>query len=108
MPATSRSLSASSTRFARLTRRTIDELCDPGLVDRNAPDSYPLALAGVQVKVAGFKAIFPDMKEDLQYIIASGGTCRRPVVLDRFSAEGEPSWGIPASGQAIRGRGNRT
>ena len=53
---------------------TIDELCDPGLIDHNpAPDHEP-TLAGFKQKVAGFKAIFPDIGEDLQDIIASGNT----------------------------------
>ena len=41
---------------------TIDELCDPGLVDHNpAPDEEP-TLAGFKQKVAGFKASFPDLR----------------------------------------------
>ena len=51
---------------------TIDELCDPGLVDHNpAPDEEP-TLAGFKQKVAGSRGDFPDLKEDLQDIIASG------------------------------------
>jgi predicted ester cyclase len=33
-----------------------------------------LTLAGFKQKVAGFKAIFPDLEEDLQDIMASGDT----------------------------------
>ena len=67
---------------------TIDELCHPGLVDHNpAPDHEP-TLAGFKQKVALFKAIFPDLEEDLQDIIASGDTVATRWGPDRFSAAG--------------------
>ena len=57
--------------FRASDQATIDELCDPGLVDHNpAPDREP-TLAGFKQKVAGFNSVFPDLKEDLQDIIAS-------------------------------------
>jgi hypothetical protein len=60
--------------FRGADQATIDELCDPGLVDHNpAPDEEP-TLAGFKQKVAGFNAIFPDLEEDLQDVIASGDT----------------------------------
>jgi predicted ester cyclase len=66
------------TRFEHAFRAgdqaTIDELCDPGIVDHNpAPDHQP-TLAGFKHKVAGFNSIFPDLEEDLEEIIASGDT----------------------------------
>ena len=82
--------------FRAADQATIDELCDPGLVDHNAPDKDP-ALAGFKRKVAGFKAIFPDMKEDLQDIIASGGTVATRWVLT--GSQQQEFMGIPASGQ---------
>ena len=82
---------------------TIDELCDPHLVDHNpAPDHEP-TLAGLEQKVAFFKAIFPDLEEDLQDIIASGNTvATRWVVTGSLQQE---FMGIPASGQTIRVEG---
>ena len=82
---------------------TIDELCHPGLADHNpAPDEEP-TLAGFKQKVASFKAIFPDLKEDLQDIIASGDTvATRWVVTGSHQQE---LMGIPASGQTIRVEG---
>jgi ketosteroid isomerase-like protein len=64
------------TRFEHAFRagdqETIDELGDPDLVDHNpAPDHEP-TLAGFKQKVTCFKAIFPDLEEDLQDVIASG------------------------------------
>jgi hypothetical protein len=60
--------------FRSADQATIDELCDPGLVDHNpAPDHEP-TLAGFKQKVAFFKTIFPDLEEDLQDIIASSDT----------------------------------
>jgi steroid delta-isomerase-like uncharacterized protein len=79
---------------------TIDEICDPRLVDHNpAPDHEP-TLAGFKQKVAGFKAIFPDLVEDLQDIIAGGNTvATRWVVTGSLQQD---FMGIPASGQKIR------
>ena len=44
--------------------------------------------AGFKQKVAGFKASFPDLEEDLQDIIASGNTVATAVGRDRSSSQG--------------------
>jgi steroid delta-isomerase-like uncharacterized protein len=81
----------------------IDEFGDPGLVDHNpAPDHEP-TLAGFKEKVAYFKAIFPDLKEDLQDIIASGDTVATRWVIT--GSQQREFMGIPASGQTIRVEG---
>ncbi len=81
----------------------IDELCDPGLVDHNpAPDQEP-TLAGFKQKVAGFKATFPDIEEDLQDIIASGDTVATRWVVT--GSQQQEFMGIPATGQVIRVEG---
>src|SRR6202035_4316705 len=95
------------TRFEHACRAadqaTIDELCDPGLVDHNpAPDEEP-TLAGFRQKVAGFKAIFPDLVEDLQDIMASGDTVATRWVVT--GSQQQEFMGIPASGQPIRVEG---
>jgi len=89
--------------FRAADQTTIDELCDPGLVDHNpAPDHGP-TLAGFKQKVAGFKAMFPDIGEDLQDIIACGDTvATRWVVTGSLQRE---FMGIAASGQPIRVEG---
>jgi steroid delta-isomerase-like uncharacterized protein len=95
------------TRFERAFRAsdqaTIDELCDPGLVDHNpAPDQEP-TLAGFKQKVAGYTASVPDLEEDLQDILASGDTvATRWVVTGSLRQE---FMGIPAAGQRIRVEG---
>jgi steroid delta-isomerase-like uncharacterized protein len=95
------------TRFEHAFRAgdlaTIDELCDPGVVDHNpAPDQDP-TLAGFRQKVAGFRSIFPDLEYDLQDIIASGDTvATRWVVTGSLQQE---FMGIPATGQTIRVEG---
>ena len=89
--------------FRAADQATIDELCDPGVVDHNpAPDHEP-TLAGFRQKVAGFKAIFPDLEEDLQDIIASGDTVATRWVVT--GSQQQEFMGIPASGQAIRVEG---
>jgi steroid delta-isomerase-like uncharacterized protein len=85
--------------FRASDQATIDELCDPGLVDHNpAPDHSP-TLAGFKQKVAGFNSIFPDLEEDLQDIIASGDT-----VATRWVVTGslrQQFMGIAAAGQTV-------
>jgi len=95
------------TRFEHAFRAgdqaTIDELCDAGLVDHNpAPGEEP-TLAGFKQKVAGFKAIFPDLEEDLQDIVASGDTVATRWVVT--GSQRQEFMGIPASGQTIRVEG---
>ena len=89
--------------FRAADQATIDELCDPGLVDHNpAPGEEP-TLAGFKQKVAGFKASFPDLEEDLQDIIASGDTVATRWVVT--GSQQQELMGIPASGQTIRVEG---
>ena len=89
--------------FRAADQATIDELCDPGLVDHNpAPDHEP-TLAGFKQKVADFKAMFPDLVEDLQDIIASGDTvATRWVVTGSLQLD---FMAIPAAGQTIKVEG---
>jgi steroid delta-isomerase-like uncharacterized protein len=85
--------------FRAADQTTIDELCDPGLADHNPAPGHEPTLAGFKQKVAGFKAVFPDLVEDLQDIIASGDTvATRWVVTGSLQQE---FMGIPASGQTI-------
>jgi steroid delta-isomerase-like uncharacterized protein len=95
------------TRFEHAFRvgdqATIDELCDPGLVDHNAAPDHEPTLAGFKQKVAGFAAIFPDLEEDLQDIIAGGDT-----VATRWVVTGSQQlefMGISPAGQLIRVEG---
>jgi steroid delta-isomerase-like uncharacterized protein len=95
------------TRFEHAFRAgdqaTIDELCDSGLVDHNpAPDQAP-TLVGFKQKVAGYRAMFPDLEEDLRDIIASGDTvATRWLVTGSLQQE---FMGIPAAGQRIKVEG---
>jgi steroid delta-isomerase-like uncharacterized protein len=82
---------------------TIDELCDPGLVDHNPAPNHDPTLAGFKRKVAGFAAIFPDLQEDLQDIVGSGDTVATRWVLT--GSQQQEFMGIPATGQTIRVEG---
>jgi steroid delta-isomerase-like uncharacterized protein len=89
--------------FRAADQATIDELCDPGLVDHDPAPGHEPTLAGFKQKVAGFKAIFPDLTEDLQDIVASGDTvATRWVVTGSLQ---QAFMGIPATGQTIRVEG---
>jgi steroid delta-isomerase-like uncharacterized protein len=85
--------------FRAADQATIDELCDPDLTDHNPAPGHEPTLAGFKQKVAGFKAAFPDLEEDLHDIIACGDTvATRWVVTGSLRRD---FMGIPASGQAI-------
>ena len=76
---------------------------DPGLVDHNPAPDHELTLAGFKQKVADFKAISPDLEEDLQDVIASGD-----IVATRWVVTGSQQRefiGVPATGQTIRVEG---
>jgi steroid delta-isomerase-like uncharacterized protein len=89
--------------FRAADQATIDELCHPGLVDHTPASDEEPTLAGFKQKVAGFKASFPDLKEDLQDIIASGDTVATRWVVT--GSQQQELMGIPASGQTIRVEG---
>ncbi|MBP2706749.1 ester cyclase [Microbispora sp. RL4-1S] len=89
--------------FRAADQATIDELCDPGLVDHNPAPGHEPTLAGFKQKVAGFKAIFPDIKEDLQDIVAGGDTVATRWVVT--GSQQQEFMGIPAAGQTIRVEG---
>jgi steroid delta-isomerase-like uncharacterized protein len=58
---------------------------------------------GFKQKIAGFRAVFPDIEADLQDIIASGDTvATRWVVTGSLQPE---FMGIAASGQTVRVEG---
>lgn len=89
--------------FRVADQATIDELCDPGLVDHNPAPGQEPTLAVFKQKVADYLTIFPDLSEDLLDIVASGDT-----VATRWALTGSQQqdfMGIPASGQRIRVEG---
>jgi len=91
------------TRFEHAFRagdqEAIDELCDPGMVDHNPAPGHEPTLDGFKQKVAGFKAAFPDIGEDLEDIVAGGDTvATRWVVTGSLQQD---FMGIPARGQEI-------
>ena len=86
--------------FRAADQATIDELADPRLVDHNPAPGHEATLAGFKEKVAGFKAIFPDLREDLEDITGSGDSvATRWVVTGSLQQD---FMGIPAKGQRIR------
>ena len=89
--------------FRAADQATIDELADPGQVDHNPAPGHEPTLAGFTQKVSGFKAIFPDLVEDLQDIIGTGDTVATRWVVS--GTQQQEFMGIPASGQAVRVEG---
>jgi steroid delta-isomerase-like uncharacterized protein len=95
------------TRFEHTFRAgdqaTIDQFCAPDLVDHNAVPGEQPTLAGFKQKVAVFKAIFPDLEEELQDVIASGDTVATRWVVT--GSQQQEFMGIQASGRTIRVEG---
>jgi steroid delta-isomerase-like uncharacterized protein len=89
--------------FRAADQAAIDELADPGLADHNPAPGHEPTLAGFKEKVASFKAMFPDLVEELQDVVASGDTvATRWVVTGSLQQD---FMGIPATGQPIRVEG---
>ena len=89
--------------FRAADQATIDDLADPGLADHNPAPGHEPTLAGFKEKVASFKAMFPDLVEELQDVVASGDTvATRWVVTGSLQQD---FMGIPATGQPIRVEG---
>jgi steroid delta-isomerase-like uncharacterized protein len=95
------------TRFEHAFRSgdqaTIDELCDPGLIDHNPAPGHEPTLAGFKAKVAGVVASFPDLREELQDIVAGADTVATRWVIT--GAQQREFMAIPASGQTIEVEG---
>ena len=89
--------------FRAADQATINQLCDPGLVDHNPAPEHEPTLAGFRQKVAGFAAIFPDLEEDLRDIVAGGDTVATRWVVS--GSQQQEFMGIPGTGQAIRVEG---
>jgi steroid delta-isomerase-like uncharacterized protein len=88
--------------FAANDTATIDELCDPNLVDHNPfPEQAP-GLAGFKDTIAMYVGIFnPEL--DLQEIIGDGD-----LVATRWTVtgtHGEEFFGVPATGNRVQVEG---
>jgi predicted ester cyclase len=89
--------------FRAADQATIDELCHPDLVDHDPAPGYEQTLAGFKLKVAFFKAVFPDLEEDLQDIVGSGDTVATRWVLT--GRQQQEFMGIEPTGKGIRVEG---
>ena len=76
---------------------TIDELCDPGLVDHNpAPEQKP-GLAGFKDTIAMYKLTFPDSEVTVQHVVGEGD-----LVATHWTVTGTHQaefFGVPATGR---------
>lgn len=82
---------------------TIDELCDPGLVDHNPAAGQEPTLAGLKSTLAGYAAVFPDMNEDVGAVIGEGD-----LVATRWTVKGTQKaelFGVPPTGKQVQVEG---
>jgi steroid delta-isomerase-like uncharacterized protein len=89
--------------FAANDVATIDELCDPGLVEHNPVPGQPPTLAGFKATIAMYKSIFPDLGIDLGALTGDGD-----LVATRWTATGTHRadfFGVPATGKRIEVEG---
>jgi steroid delta-isomerase-like uncharacterized protein len=85
--------------FAANDVATIDELCDPNLVDHNPVPGQGPALAGFKETIAMYKSIFPDSAVTLGDVIADGD-----LVATRWAVSGTHEaefFGVPATGKRV-------
>ena len=85
--------------FAANDVATIDELCDPALVDHNPiPDQKP-GLAGFKDTIAWYKATFPDSRVSVHHVIGEGD-----LVATHWTTSGTHQaevFGVPATGREV-------
>ena len=78
---------------------TIDELCDPGLVDHNpAPEQKP-GLAGFKDTIAMYKLTLPDSEVTVQHVVGEGD-----LVATHWTVTGTHQaefFGVPATGRKV-------
>ncbi len=89
--------------FASNDTATIDEVCDPGLVDHNPVPGVLPTLDGFKATIAGYTGAFPDLRLEELRVIAEGDS-----VATRWTAVGTQKGdmpGIPATGKQIRVEG---
>jgi steroid delta-isomerase-like uncharacterized protein len=85
--------------FAANDVATIDELCDPNLVDHNPAPGQEPTLEGFKQTIAMYKSIFPDNELDLKAVIGDGD-----LVATHWGVAGTHQaefFGIPATGKRI-------
>jgi steroid delta-isomerase-like uncharacterized protein len=85
--------------FATNDTATIDELCDPGLVDHNPVPPNPPTLDGFKAAIGGYTSAFPDLIISGLEVVADGDT-----VATRWTASGTHEGDmpdIPATGKRV-------
>ncbi|MGH9190127.1 MAG: ester cyclase [Acidimicrobiales bacterium] len=82
---------------------TIDELCDPGLVDRNPLPGQEPTLAGFKSTIAMYHEKFSGLSLDLAAVVGEGDQ-----VATRWNVTGTHAsefFGVPATGKQISAEG---
>ena len=85
--------------FAANDVTTIDELCDPNLVDHNPAPGQEPTLNGFKATTAMYKESFPDSRTDLHAVIGEGD-----LVASHWTVTGTHQaefLGVPATGQRV-------
>jgi steroid delta-isomerase-like uncharacterized protein len=85
--------------FAANDVATIDELCDPNLVDHNPAPGQEPTLTGFKETIAQYKGIFPDSQVNLHAVIGEGD-----LVATHWTVTGTHEaefFGVPATGRRV-------
>lgn len=89
--------------FAASDLATIDELCDPNLVDHNPiPDQKP-GLSGFKETMAYYNRAFPDSRTEIHKVFGEGD-----LVATYWTVVGthqDDFFGVPATGRQVRAEG---
>jgi steroid delta-isomerase-like uncharacterized protein len=85
--------------FAANDVATIDDLCDPNLVDHNPNPGQEPTLTGFKETIATYKETFPDLHSDIEAVISQGD-----LVATRWTTTGTHEaelFGVPATHQQV-------
>jgi steroid delta-isomerase-like uncharacterized protein len=89
--------------FAANDVATIDQLCDPNLVDHNPIPEQKPGLSGFKETIAFYKTVFPDSRVEIHNIFGEGDlVATHWTVVGTHQAE---FFGVPATGRQVRAEG---
>jgi len=80
----------------------VDEIFDPGYFDHSAPPGVPGGLAGVKAIFGMFREAFPDVKFEIQQLVADGDMVA--TLVEGTGNNTGPFMGMPPSNQFAKWR----
>jgi len=89
--------------FSEIDTATVDELCDPNLVDHNPAPGQEPTLAGFKDTMAMYRAQFPDYVSVIESVISEGDTAATRWSVT--ATHDHDAFGVPATGKRVSASG---